>query len=244
MKLLSGSGESEPAWISVGQHAWGFFALGQSARGVIAIGQVAFGLVAIGQVAASGTWSIAMVGIAGRGMGGVIRILPKLTRHKEPEKHPQVCAHADLLSGHLEEGYIEVEIALNALGAPELVVPLALRELVDASYAEPQVNIAWNEGCTVGVVGLVPEHKREGGAFRKAPTKTLQKLVVADTQFWRKPGFHFEAMDGPAKASTLQVLMRLALWVVLVLALFAGVVNIVTTTDPFDSKHPNTDNDE
>jgi hypothetical protein len=221
VKLISGSGESEPAWISIGEHAWGVFAFGQVARGAVAIGQMAIGLIAVGQlavglfavgqVAASGTWSMAMLGIAGRGLGGVLRVLPKSARDRAPAYRAAVCEYGDLLSGRLAEGYIEVELRLDSDSLPELVVPVALRDLV----------------------GVVPEHRRDGGAFRMAPTQAVQKLVVADTQFWRRPGIRFESMYSSGKASPLEVLMRVTLWMILVLGVLAAVFRSVTANELF-----------
>jgi hypothetical protein len=181
VKLISGSGESEPAWISIGEHAWGVFAFGQVARGAVAIGQMAIGLIAVGQlavglfavgqVAASGTWSMAMLGIAGRGLGGVLRVLPKSARDRAPAYRAAVCEYGDLLSGRLAEGYIEVELRLDSDSLPELVVPVALRDLVDASDAKSQIDAAWNEGCMVGVVGVVPERWRVSYGTNPGGTK-------------------------------------------------------------------------
>lgn len=94
MQLFDAGQTAGPAVIAVGQGAVGLIAIGQMAHGVIAIGQVAVGVVALGQgsfgVFTLGMGSMglgycaAMLGIGGRGFGGVLPLVPSLGRHTPP----------------------------------------------------------------------------------------------------------------------------------------------------------------
>jgi hypothetical protein len=63
--------------VAIGQVATGVIAIGQGARGVIAIGQGAIGLVAVGMGAVGLFWA-AGLGIGGRGVGGILKLVPAL----------------------------------------------------------------------------------------------------------------------------------------------------------------------
>lgn len=63
--------------VAIGQVATGLIAIGQGARGVIAVGQGAIGLVAVGMGAVGLFWA-AGLGIAGRGVGGILSLVPSL----------------------------------------------------------------------------------------------------------------------------------------------------------------------
>jgi hypothetical protein len=64
--------------VAVGQVATGIIAVGQGARGVIAVGQGAIGLVAVGMGAVGLFWA-AGLGLGGRGIGGILPLVPALS---------------------------------------------------------------------------------------------------------------------------------------------------------------------
>jgi hypothetical protein len=110
------TGQHAVGVIAIGQEATGFFALGQMATGVIAIGQVARGCIAIGQGAIGligwgqagvGVFhAVGMIGIGGRGFGGVLRLIPSIGR---PHVLPRTTTLAAVQGG--EGGWIEADLA-------------------------------------------------------------------------------------------------------------------------------------
>jgi hypothetical protein len=109
------TGQRAMGFIAIGQEATGFFALGQMATGVIAIGQVARGCIAIGQGAIGligwgqggvGVFhAVGMIGIGGRGFGGVLRLIPSIGR---PRILPRATTFAAVKEG--EAGWIEADL--------------------------------------------------------------------------------------------------------------------------------------
>ncbi|MCB9678126.1 MAG: hypothetical protein H6737_23700 [Alphaproteobacteria bacterium] len=87
MKIID-VGQEATGFIAIGQLAVGVFALGQMASGFVAVGQVAtgvftfgqgaVGLVSVGMGGVGIYWTGAMLGIGGRGFGGVIPLAPSL----------------------------------------------------------------------------------------------------------------------------------------------------------------------
>ncbi len=81
-------GQEATGFIAVGQFAVGVFAFGQVASGFVAVGQVAtgvftfgqgaVGLVSIGMGGVGIYWTAAMLGVGGRGFGGVLPLAPSL----------------------------------------------------------------------------------------------------------------------------------------------------------------------
>jgi len=122
-----------PGIIAVGQIAYGVFALGQMATGVVAVGQVARGVIAVGQGAvgfvAIGQGAIgilyggAMLGVVGRGFGGVLEVLPKVRVQRfERPKLPPLSSLAELRSAdrgwvlaRIEDGELRVDGAAPSL---------------------------------------------------------------------------------------------------------------------------------
>jgi hypothetical protein len=115
MKLFD-AGQHASGFIAVGQEATGFFAFGQIATGVVAVGQVARGGIAIGQVAfglvgwgqcgAGMFHAVGMLGAGGRGLGGVVRLVPSLGR---PRVLPPVTPLAAVTAG--QDGWLDVDLA-------------------------------------------------------------------------------------------------------------------------------------
>jgi hypothetical protein len=100
-------GQEATGVIAIGQIATGFFALGQMARGVIAVGQLAIGLVAVGMLAVGPIFAIAMVGAGGRGIGGVLPLVPLPVRRAKP---PGLGNFAAIVAGR-ETGWLPVTLA-------------------------------------------------------------------------------------------------------------------------------------
>jgi hypothetical protein len=120
------SDPNEFAIISVGQEAWGFIAIGQMARGFLVLGQLAVGIAGVGQCCAciwgvgqvgfGVAWFTAMVGLGGRGFGGVLRLVPGLD---PPRITPIEVPLQDVLSG-ANAGHVKVDVDV-AGGAPILL---------------------------------------------------------------------------------------------------------------------------
>lgn len=132
-------------FFSIGQQAEGFIAIGQEATGVIAIGQMATGVVAIGQLARGvftvgmlsvGVVSVgmlslglvhcvSMIGAGGRGVGGVLPLVPKLP---VVGQLPEVGRREEIESGRTS-GWLAVDVqrAPNGLALIEGGTPLRVR---------------------------------------------------------------------------------------------------------------------
>ncbi len=102
-------GQEATGVIAIGQVATGFFALGQMARGVIAVGQLAVGLVAVGMLAVGPIFAVAMIGAGGRGIGGVLPLVPLPARRA---KLPGLGAFASIAAGR-ETGWLPVTLELR-----------------------------------------------------------------------------------------------------------------------------------
>jgi hypothetical protein len=124
-------------FIAIGQIATGVFAFGQMATGIVAVGQVAVGVFTIGQGAVGvvsvgmGTvgiyWSAAMVGVAGRGFGGVIPLAPSLGA---PTQLPQRVSW----SNAKHDSWVDSSITHAALKVPEGVrIRASLRKAIEGS---------------------------------------------------------------------------------------------------------------
>jgi hypothetical protein len=109
--------------IAVGQEAWGIIAIGQMARGFIVLGQLAVGVVGAGQCAAvvwgvgqvglGVAWFTAMVGIGGRGYGGVLRLVPGLD---PPRQAPDTVPLDDVMTGRAS-GHVRLQVVADGNGA-------------------------------------------------------------------------------------------------------------------------------
>jgi hypothetical protein len=78
-------GQFATGFIAIGQVAWGFVAIGQAAFGWLAFGQVAVGGASVGMVGVGLSFTAAMIGVGGRGVGFVLPVLPSLGDRKSPE---------------------------------------------------------------------------------------------------------------------------------------------------------------
>jgi hypothetical protein len=111
------------AVISVGQEAWGIIAIGQMARGVFVLGQLAVGVAGVGQCCAcvwgvgqvgfGVAWFTAMVGLGGRGYGGVPRLIPGLD---PPRLAPPEVALDEVMAGSAA-GHVKLDVLAGAGGA-------------------------------------------------------------------------------------------------------------------------------
>ncbi len=82
--------------IAIGQAARGVFVLGQVAIGFVGLGQAAFVVFGAGQVGAGVMGFTAMLGVGGRGYGGVLRLLPGFD---PPRKRPVEVPYEDVVAG-------------------------------------------------------------------------------------------------------------------------------------------------
>ncbi len=80
--------------------------IGQEARGVVAIGQFAVGGFSVGMGALGTYWAAAMIGVAGRGFGLVLPLLPSLG----PPRRPPDVEPYRALKGARREGWVEIDI--------------------------------------------------------------------------------------------------------------------------------------
>jgi len=120
MEFISVGGKAE-GFIAIGQEATGFIAIGQQATGVIAVGQVACGCFCLGQAAVGFIgWgqagvgifhAVGMVGVGGRGLGLVIRLVPGVGRKRVL---PQVSDVGAALHGN--DGWVEAELFFDTHG--------------------------------------------------------------------------------------------------------------------------------
>jgi len=103
--------------VAVGQGAVGMFAFGQGAIGLVAIGQGSVGLFTVGMVSAGLHACLAMIGIGGRGYGGVVSLTPWLGPASEP---PDATSLAAVRDG--SEGWVPLDLAADGteiVGADE-----------------------------------------------------------------------------------------------------------------------------
>jgi len=108
--------------IAVGQEAWGFIAIGQMARGFLVLGQLAIGVAAIGQCTAciwgvgqvgmGVAWFSGMMGLGGRGYGGVLRLIPGLD---PPRRSPDTVPLDDVMAGRAS-GHVRLQVVEGGSG--------------------------------------------------------------------------------------------------------------------------------
>lgn len=124
MQVVS-TNPNEFGLIAVGQEAWGFIAIGQMARGFLVLGQLAVGVAGagqccaciwgVGQVGFGVAWFTAMVGVGGRGFGGVVRLIPGLD---PPRVAPEEVPLDEVLAG-TSSGHVKLDV-IDAGGGPTL----------------------------------------------------------------------------------------------------------------------------
>ena len=98
-------GQQATGFFAFGQFATGVIAIGQVARGGIAIGQLAFGFIGWGQVGAGMFHAVGMVGVGGRGLGPVLRLVPLIGR---PRVLPPTTTLDAVAAG--SAGWIEADV--------------------------------------------------------------------------------------------------------------------------------------
>ncbi len=175
---------------ALGQIATGVIAIGQLARGVIAIGQGAVGIVAIGQGAVGVLYGGGMMAVAGRGFGGVLKVLPKarIERFERPalpplsslaelrERRAQGWVLAEIDDGKLVAGGAELDLEAS----DELKAQLAAAVAAEHTHACVSVDVEERV--------LAPQ-----GGYREAAP---HELVSVGTRLnsWREaqPRVHFE----------------------------------------------------
>lgn len=114
MKLFD-IGQEATGVIAIGQHATGIVAVGQVAFGVVAVGQGAFGVLTFGQLSvglcsmgmlSTGMFfSIAMIGVGGRGIGVVFPLAPSLGPNRG---YPELRTVDEVRRG--EPGWVAVDL--------------------------------------------------------------------------------------------------------------------------------------
>jgi hypothetical protein len=207
---------NEPALLAVGQEAVGIFAfgqvalgvvaVGQMARGVFVVGQLAIGVVGLGQGVACLGWGGGMVGVAGRGFGVVLRVLPKLRRGSgRPVGLPAEMTMQQLsrapagtrgtVFGALQNGVVHADTtAVAALDS--------LPQVVETLRAAPP------DGQLAMVVEVGQREIESAEVdYRAAPAMQRTFTIVQAVPWtpWRWP---FEAMSGTGPASLGELLLR------------------------------------
>lgn len=130
-------GQEATGVIAIGQMAHGVIAIGQLARGVVAVGQVSIGIVTVGQLSMGFGWCLAQLGLAARGRGGVIQVLPA-SAFPQREDRTTIAA---LLGRSPSQGWVDLWLEVPADGAPRLrhggeVAPIELPAAVAASLVD------------------------------------------------------------------------------------------------------------
>jgi hypothetical protein len=188
--------------LAVGQEAWGFVAIGQMARGVLVLGQLAVGVAGVGQCCAciwgvgqvglGVAWFGAMIGVGGRGFGGVLRLIPGLDPPRlAPPEVPLEAVLAGGAAGHVK---------LDVVGSPDgprlarggQALPIKLTpEVAGALGANaPQLPQVFARVRRHGPVVLcdqlveVPGVRRTAGASGWLLAARLATLVAIATAWW------------------------------------------------------------
>jgi hypothetical protein len=130
-------GQEANGFIAIGQMATGFIAVGQVATGVIAVGQVArgfivvgqggFGLISLGMASVGLIYSVGVLGAGGRGRGGIVPLVPRLS---EPTELPARVSFDAIERGAVAEGWVEVRLVARPDATVRLEVggePLPVR---------------------------------------------------------------------------------------------------------------------
>lgn len=181
--------------VAIGQFACGVVAIGQIARGVIAIGQVAIGVFAIGQVTLGVLYGVGAIGVAVRGFGVVLEILPafRIERFVRPSPLPRTVPLDALRSGRAARGWV-----LARIDQGRLVAGGALLELVPTATLHAQLADAAREGHTHACVAVEVEDRAQppqGGGYRDAAPRE-RVLVGIEMRSWREPPLRVR-LEGP-----------------------------------------------
>ena len=138
MRIVS-TDPNEFGFIAIGQLAWGFIAIGQMARGVFVLGQLAVGVAGagqcicciwgVGQVGMGVAWFSGMIGVAGRGFGGVLRMVPGLD---PPRLEPPAVSYGEAVA--VGGGHVRLQVVEDgygpALADGGMVLPVKLTPAV------------------------------------------------------------------------------------------------------------------
>jgi hypothetical protein len=195
-------GQEATGIIAIGQMATGFFALGQIATGVSAIGQVARGFFVIGQVSfgvlavgmGSGglIGSVGMLGFGGRGLGGILPIVPRLTA---PVQLPQTVDFRQLASTPDGSGWVRATLETDGSSYARLVsggaalpvrVDARLRRVLPSHWGK-DVLVAVRrtpEGYVCESLMQVPEDRLKVPRWWAIWAVQLALLAVACVAFW------------------------------------------------------------
>lgn len=123
-------GQFASGFIAIGQVATGFIAVGQVARGFFVVGQAGFGILSLGMLSGGLVGSVGMLGAGGRGLGGILPLVPRLV---DPRELPPEVSFDSLASGRVAEGFVRAKLEVAPDGSARLYsgsTPLPL--LIDA----------------------------------------------------------------------------------------------------------------
>lgn len=186
-------GQEAVGIFALGQMATGVIAIGQIARGVIAIGQGAVGIVAIGQGALGVAYGAAMLGIGGRGFGGVLRVFPKVVVEKfEAPPLPPLTTLAALRGAQVEDGWVLAQLEETAI-----VIDGARPELELDDEAKGTLAKAPDWGHNRACIRLeAQERTREADGGYRAAAPRERVLVARRMITWkeRRPRY---ILEGP-----------------------------------------------
>lgn len=186
-------GQMATGIIAIGQFATGIIAVGQLARGVFVVGQVSLGVVSVGMGSAGLVWCGAMLGVGGRGAGGVLPLTPSLG---ERRRTPTLTPLSSIQGG--ASGWARGRLVPEAPGQVALVIPgldpparldIRLRSMAERATAQGPVEVyAELQGGPAGVIcdrlaALPPSRLRSPGWYLAWALQFLGLLAVA-TAIW------------------------------------------------------------
>lgn len=167
-------GQFATGFIAVGQVATGFIAIGQLARGFFVIGQAAFGIVSLGMLSGGLVGTIGMLGAGGRGIGGILPLVPRL---REPRELPPTQSFDEIARGGAAEGWVAASVQLSQDGSARFYtgnVPLPVR--VDARLRRA---LSSHAGQT-----LLVSVRRVGHGFVAERLMQIPKERIKEPRWW------------------------------------------------------------
>jgi len=195
-------GQEATGFIAIGQVATGFFALGQIATGVIAIGQVArgffvvgqlsFGLLAVGMGSGGLMGSVGMLGFGGRGVGGIIPIIPRL---KSPVQLPPTLDFRQLATTADGSGWVRATLETDGSSYARLTsggetlpvrIDSRLRRILPSQWGKSVLAAVRRtpEGYLCESLMQVPEDRLKVPRWWAIWALQLALLAVASAAFW------------------------------------------------------------
>lgn len=202
--------------LAFGQMATGVVAVGQLARGVIAVGQLAVGVFVVGQGVVALGWGLGMVGVAGRGKGIVLRMLPKYRRDRGAPalSGPLIAPDALGAPDAVRDAWVRAEVRSGVLVSPGGgPLPISLPEELAA-----RARAAGEAQAAVRVEAVLRVSDAEA-SYRLAPRRTMELRAVA-LETWSPWPWPFEAIAGDRPAPLYEVALRLVGFVVLACAVW------------------------